>query len=246
MCVVIQVQFDIRKGVLYMRGKDITGKQINAFTVLGRTGRRDHRGCVIWHVRCECGKELDVSYSKLMYSDMVSCGCRKKRQHELLHTHLTNVDGTILEHIRDHAARSDNKTGVRGVFLRKGKYVAQIGIKGKNWYLGTYDDLQTAVQARRMAEQEIYEPFLEHYSKWKEYSARDPVWARDNPVQYHVSRRQDGNMEIQMEPVFPDVGRQKRQEAIQKALSETISEVLPRGMLPEAIPKASDSLMQVT
>lgn len=46
-------------------------------------------GGVWWHCRCDCGNEIDVSYNTLIYSNIQSCGCRKKEHDEKLGTFLT-------------------------------------------------------------------------------------------------------------------------------------------------------------
>ena len=49
--------------------------------------------------------------------------------------------------------RSDNTTGVMGVDKRKnGKYRARINLKGKRIDLGTFDNIEDAIEERRSAE----------------------------------------------------------------------------------------------
>ena len=57
-----------------------------------------------------------------------------------------------------------NSSGYTGVYWdwRRGLWVAQIGFRGKNYYLGSYADQQEAVRARRRGE-EMYDVFLEWY-----------------------------------------------------------------------------------
>lgn len=53
--------------------------------------------------------------------------------------------------------RADNTTGYTGVKLTsRGKYQAQISANGKRYYLGTFDALEDAVNARHYAEQIIH------------------------------------------------------------------------------------------
>lgn len=56
--------------------------------------------------------------------------------------------------------RSDSKTGVKGVCFRKdvGKFCAYIQVDRKMKYLGLYEDLDDAIQARKLAEKELH-PF---------------------------------------------------------------------------------------
>ncbi len=42
-----------------------------------------------------------------------------------------------------------------------------IGFKGERFYLGTYDTMEKAVQARIEAEKEIHEAFVKRYHAWR-------------------------------------------------------------------------------
>ena len=35
---------------------------------------------MIWHGRCDCGKEIDVDYNSLVYTSMKSCDGQKKEK----------------------------------------------------------------------------------------------------------------------------------------------------------------------
>ena len=39
---------------------DLTGQRFGRLTALYPTNRRDYKGSVIWHCRCDCGNETDV------------------------------------------------------------------------------------------------------------------------------------------------------------------------------------------
>ena len=66
------------------------------------------------------------------------------------------------------------KSGYNGVYLNKrtGKWTAQITFKGKTYYLGSYNDIQAAVNARKRGE-EMYDDFLD----W--YYSNDGEWGND-------------------------------------------------------------------
>ncbi|QYC96916.1 HNH endonuclease [Escherichia phage IME267] len=49
---------------------------------------------------------------------------------------------------------SNNRSGVKGVYLSKGRYIANIFIQGKTLYLGTFDTLEEAAKCRQEKEQE--------------------------------------------------------------------------------------------
>ena len=55
----------------------LEGKKFGRLTVLYRNGsNRSQRS--VWHCKCECGNELDVSSSNLTNGTVQSCGCLRR------------------------------------------------------------------------------------------------------------------------------------------------------------------------
>jgi hypothetical protein len=67
---------------------------------------------------------------------------------------------TQAENLQNRNKYSTNKSGHKGVAWYKpyGKWRATIGIKGKQKHLGYFDNIEDAIEARRVAE-EKYHPF---------------------------------------------------------------------------------------
>ena len=65
--------------VLYNRFKDITGQTFGRLTALYRVGKNKQNSS-IWHCKCQCGKEIDVSLPVLQNKKSLSCGCLKKEK----------------------------------------------------------------------------------------------------------------------------------------------------------------------
>lgn len=55
--------------------KDISNQKFNRLTALYPTDKRDSDRSVIWHCKCDCGNEIDVSGKKLRQNNTKSCGC---------------------------------------------------------------------------------------------------------------------------------------------------------------------------
>lgn len=55
--------------------KDITNQKFHRLTALYPTDKRDSDRSVIWHCRCDCGNEIDVSGKRLRQNNTKSCGC---------------------------------------------------------------------------------------------------------------------------------------------------------------------------
>ena len=181
---------------------DITGQKFEMLTALYPIRDRKDRRSVVWHCRCDCGNEIDVMYNNLVHCNMKSCGCRKKAHDKKLGSFLTHVAGTSLDMLKSQKVPTNNTTGVRGVYLIKGKWVAKIVFQKKQYYLGTFSDFTTAVQIRKDAEEMIRDGTVAHYSKWKAKADSDDEWARANPISVRVDKKQDNTISISFLPVM--------------------------------------------
>lgn len=182
---------------------DIGGRKYNRLTALYPTKKRCKKGSVVWHCRCDCGNELDVSYNDLVYSNRRSCGCQKKEHDQELREGLTHVAGTCIDIISSKKKPINNVTGCRGVYLIKGKYVAKIVFQKKQYYLGSFYDYEDAVRARKDAEALLFDGTAEFYAAWQAYAEKDPDWAEQNPVQLMVSQNADRQLSVTFLPVLP-------------------------------------------
>lgn len=184
------------------RPADITGKKFHRLTALYISKRKDPKAGVIWRCRCDCGNEVDVPYNNLVFCNQKSCGCRKKEHDKKLGTFLTHVAGTSVDMLKSKKVPTDNTTGYKGVYLIRGKYVAKIVFQKKAYYLGTYDDIADAAQARKEAEEVLFDGVAEHYAQWKERADAAPSWAEENPIQIFVNQNSDKRLSLTLLPVM--------------------------------------------
>ena len=135
--------------------KEWVGKQFGNLTVAAYDGRRG--GKHYWRCLCKCGKEAIVCQSNLKSSHTRSCGCLSDPRNT---RHF--VEGTCIESIRSRKVSASNKSGIRGVCFnrRSGRWIAQITFQGHTRYLGSFESLEEAAQARKKAEA-IFDDFLE-------------------------------------------------------------------------------------
>ena len=63
-----------RKGVLK---KDLTGQRFGKITALYPTNQYQNTH-ILWHCKCDCGREIDVEGASLLSGNTKSCGCIKK------------------------------------------------------------------------------------------------------------------------------------------------------------------------
>lgn len=165
---------------------DVTGQKFEKLTALYPTEKRTAKGGVIWHCRCDCGNEIDVSYNELAFTGRKSCGCQKREHNEMMPEMISRVAGTSVDHLKSAKIPSDNTSGAKGVYLIRGKYVAKIVFQKKQYYLGQYDCFEDAAEARKQGEELFFGQTLQYWNRWKQKADRDPQWAEENPVQIDV------------------------------------------------------------
>lgn len=182
---------------------DIAGQTFHRLTAIHHLPDRDSTGSVMWHCLCECGNEVDVSYNNLMYGNTRSCGCRKKEHDLALNGFLTHVAGTSVDMLKSKKVPKNNTTGVKGVYLIKGRYVAKIVFQKKQYFLGSFERLEDAKAARLEAEELINDEVVAFYGQWRAMAEMDPEWARENPVQIEVRHDAHGRLALDLLPVLP-------------------------------------------
>lgn len=111
-----------------------------------------------------------------------------------------HVDGTSIDALKSSKLPSNNTTGVKGVYLVKGRYLAKIVFQRHQYFLGTYTSIGEAAEARKKAEEAINGEVISFYEKWSEKAADDPVWAKENPIRISVSKSADAELRVQLQP----------------------------------------------
>ncbi len=183
--------------------KDITGQRFGRLTALYPTSKRNYKGCIYWHCRCDCGNEVDLTEDNLVYGNYVSCGCRRKEIQKNVRDTLHFVDGTCIEWLRSRKNRVDNTSGFRGVYRRRDNlYRVGIGFKGRKFHLGIYQTYEDAVRVRLEAEQFIHDEYVQRYEEWakKLQEARDSGqadWESENPLIFEVQKPAPGILQIE-------------------------------------------------
>ena len=158
------------------RGEDLSGKRFGRLLVLGISPKKDGSRR-LWTCRCDCGKEVDVSVSKLNSGHQTSCGCWKA----VLNANAGNVVKKSIktdEHRKKQAAISikrysdgwkspTNTSGYTGVSFSRsnGKFQAYINVGGKKYNLGYYYTAEEAAKIRKVAENKIHGDFLNWYAE---------------------------------------------------------------------------------
>ena len=126
----------------------------------------------------------------------------KKLHDAALKTFLTHVSGTSVDMIRSKKTPTNNTSGVRGVYLIKGKWSAKIVFQKKQYHLGSFDSIDDAASARKDAEQLLFYGAAAHYDRWKKRADEDPVWAASNPIHISVERKVPTGLSVTFLPVM--------------------------------------------
>lgn len=141
---------------------NIKGKRFGRLIAIERVGEQ-HRQPT-WKCKCDCGNTIIVSIQKLNKGDTKSCGCLRDEYYESrLNENLKKyqIEGTNVAYLKSEKLSKSNKSGVRGVSKKKnGKWLAQIVFQRKAYNLGTYENFEDAVKARKEAEEKLFKPIL--------------------------------------------------------------------------------------
>lgn len=140
--------------------KEFAGRRFGKLTVTEYAGKE--AGMHRWRCRCDCGNTTVVGQTLLQSGKTKSCGCL---QAAIYRDNLKLMEGTsvtILRAVKGGRLIKSNTSGHNGVYYdkRRGRWVAQITFQGKTRYLGSFQELESAVKARQTGE-EIYDEFLE-------------------------------------------------------------------------------------
>jgi len=154
---------------------DVTNKRFGKLIAIRDSGIKQDR-TTKWICKCDCGNETIVSVSHLNSGHTVSCGCFMKEESakriycnykQMLEKKYGKslVEGTSLPSLTSKIP-SNNKSGVKGVYFNKQKnaWSSAIKFKGERKYLGTFQNKQDAINARKEAEDKYFKPILEKYS----------------------------------------------------------------------------------
>ena len=144
--------------------KDITGQRFGRLVALHPTRVPDDtRSSYNWMCRCDCGTEVEVNVKDLVSGGTVSCGCALRDNLKKLF-----YEGTSPCKLSesDHP-RASNTSGVTGVWYdkRRDRWTAEIMLRRKKIRLGRYKNKEDAIKARRVAEDEYFQPLLEKYAE---------------------------------------------------------------------------------
>lgn len=159
----------------YIKTNDLTGQRFGRLLALEPTDMR-RQASVVWKCQCDCGNTHYVASRSLLGGSTTSCGCfgketsRKQLNKNSVEYKKRNlVAGTNIE-MQTRKANKNSTTGVRGVaYMKKsGLYRAFISFQGKQYDLGSYENIDEAIAKRKGAEEKLYSEFWARYNASKD------------------------------------------------------------------------------
>jgi hypothetical protein len=146
------------------RYRNLRGMRFGRLVAIEPTDRRDPQGCVIWHCKCDCGNETNVSSHSLLRGNTKSCGCGEYDNRVAIPKIRNKAiikDKSRADLYLSSVPHKDNVLGLRGISQRpSGRYAARLSFSGKTTTIGTFDTLEEAARARRAEEKRVYDPYL--------------------------------------------------------------------------------------
>lgn len=159
--------------------KDISGQMYGYLKAIKNTGRKE-RGSYIWEFECICGAKIERRIGLVTGGQIVSCGCHKAKN--LLtkpsKEKLGLKFGTNVSRIQSTNLQKNNTSGHKGVSLhhqagKSDRWIAYIYFQGHRYYLGSYEDINDAINARMEAEGKLFGEFLTWYSEYRKAGQND-------------------------------------------------------------------------
>lgn len=152
--------------------RDLTGQKFGKLVALSRTEEKCGNS-YMWKCQCECGNICYVSGISLTSLKKQSCGCMYSEKRKEISGKMSKlrseyyVGQTDVISLLPKKLRKNNTSGFTGVSFNKqtGTWRASICFQGKTYHLGSYPDIESATEARMIAESKIFGGFLEWYAE---------------------------------------------------------------------------------
>ncbi len=148
--------------------KDYEGKKFGRLTVKEYAGKWN--GIHRWKCVCDCGNETVVGQTALQSGKTKSCGCLQAEVYKKNLRLVNSTSVTVLEAVKNKR-RKNNTSGYTGVYHenKKDRWSARMIFQGKKYYLGTFSNIEDAINAR-MTGEKMRDDFLDWY--YKEYQVQ--------------------------------------------------------------------------
>ena len=128
-----------------MRTKIIIGETYGMLTVDAATEEKDSRGRTLYRCTCECTGTRLAAADRLLAGRVTSCGCMRQKNLKQIGGSKERAGWTAEQDAARIAKRMER---CKGIYQRGESYIAQIKIRYKTYYLGSYQEEETAKTVR--------------------------------------------------------------------------------------------------
>lgn len=128
-----------------MRTKIIIGETYGMLTVDAATDEKDSRGRTLYRCTCECTGTRLVAADRLLAGRVTSCGCMRQKNLKRIGGSKERAGWTPEQDAGRIAKRMKR---CKGIYLRGDTYIAQIKIRYKSYYIGSYQEEKVAKAIR--------------------------------------------------------------------------------------------------
>lgn len=203
-------------------------------------------GKIMWLCECKCGKLIYVETKYLKSGRIRSCGCMNYKEGKLgaspakcramlaMASSINCYKGTQVPLIDTSKTAPGRKgmSGVRGVTWDKeaGKWKATIICQRKNHFLGRFDSLQEAAEARAKAEDKYYLPLIKEYNRKSDKIRQKSRLQYDKEVSEIAKREYEERLANahKMRKMRQEGRQQKAVERKREAINEQIKNEQPK------------------
>lgn len=150
-----------KKQISELTRKDITGETFGNLIAIRPTNRRSGNDGVIWQCSCKCGRTVFAAARNLRSGRTTSCGCLQKKSR--VEDYVLTGDAGV-----GTPFGSDRCVGV-SFDKRSERWIAYISIQKQRYYLGSFQDINSALKTRKMVEQQFENQVLKRV--WKDLNS---------------------------------------------------------------------------
>lgn len=162
----------VKRGKRLRTFVDLTGQRFGRLVAVSYDARRRK-----WLCQCDCGKTSLIACTYLTNGSRTDCGCgaaaeaRRQTIRSGANGHALGTNINAIQHIMDGKLRTTNTSGATGIRVRHNQcydtYTARITFCGKTVHLGTFATMESAIEARKTAEEKFFGAVLKEYKEAK-------------------------------------------------------------------------------
>lgn len=136
---------------------DLTGKRFGNLVVISMIHDSSCSSGPLWLCLCDCGNSVECRSKSLRSGYRISCGCKSEENKLNIKRNFGIKDCTNYSRLNSNLCKN-NTSGVKGVSYdkKRDKWIVFINFKRKRYFIGRFDLLNDAINARKIAEENLW------------------------------------------------------------------------------------------